>query len=222
MNELLIPLDTKSKVPIYEQICDYIKRAVQQKHLIPGEKLPSSRAFARCLAVSRSTVDLAYDQLVSEGYIESIPCKGYYICEIDSLYVPGRKRTEEWKTEKENPSKRAAREQKTCAYDFSLNGIAPGGFPHNVWKKLARQVLSEDDDTLFQLGNPWGEYGFRSAVAEYLYQARGMRCRPEQILIGAGNDYLLMLLGTILGKNRVIAMEDHTYLTAYYDFLHIG
>ena len=67
MNELLIPLDTKSKVPIYEQICDYIKRAVQQKHLIPGEKLPSSRAFARCLAVSRSTVDLAYDQLVSEG-----------------------------------------------------------------------------------------------------------------------------------------------------------
>ena len=222
MNELLIPLDTKSKVPIYEQICDYIKRAVQQKHLIPGEKLPSSRAFARCLAVSRSTVDLAYDQLVSEGYIESIPCKGYYICEIDSLYVPGRKRTEEWKTEKENPSKRAAREQKTCAYDFSLNGIAPGGFPHNVWKKLARQVLSEDDDTLFQLGNPWGEYGFRSAVAEYLYQAIGMRCRPEQILIGAGNDYLLMLLGTILGKNRVIAMEDHTYLTAYYDFLHIG
>ena len=59
-------------------------------------------------------------------------------------------------------------------------------------------------------------------MAEYLYQARGMRCRPEQILIGAGNDYLLMLLGTILGKNRVIAMEDHTYLTAYYDFLHIG
>ena len=170
MNELLIPLDTKSKVPIYEQICDYIKRAVQQKHLIPGEKLPSSRAFARCLAVSRSTVDLAYDQLVSEGYIESIPCKGYYICEIDSLYVPGRKRTEEWKTEKENPSKRTAGEQKTCAYDFSLNGIAPGGFPHNIWKKLARQVLSEDDDTLFQLGNPWGEYGFRSAVAEYLYQ----------------------------------------------------
>ena len=83
-------------------------------------------------------------------------------------------------------------------------------------------LISEDDDTLFQLGNPWGEYGFRSAVAEYLYQARGMRCRPEQILIGAGNDYLLMLLGTILGKNRVIAMEDHTYLTAYYDFLHIG
>ena len=69
MNELLIPLDLKSKLPIYQQICAYIKNAVQQKDLKPGERLPSSRALARCLSVSRSTVDLAYGQLVSEGYM---------------------------------------------------------------------------------------------------------------------------------------------------------
>ena len=220
MNELLIPLDLKSKLPIYQQICAYIKNAVQQKDLKPGERLPSSRALARCLSVSRSTVDLAYGQLVSEGYMESVPCKGYYICEIESLYVSG----------KENTAPACGKEEKlcrdtgvkTCRWDFALNGISVGSFPHNIWKKLTRQVLSEKEDALFQPGNPWGEYGFRCAIAEYLYQARGMHCRPEQILIGAGNDYLLMLLGTILGKEKVVAMESHTYLNAYYDFLHIG
>lgn len=91
-----------------------------------------------------------------------------------------------------------------------------------MWKKLSRQVLSEEDDTLFQLGHPCGESGIREAIAEYLYQARGVRCSKEQVIVGAGNDYLMMLLGTILGNNRRIAMENPTYLTAYYDFLHMG
>lgn len=221
MHELIIPLDTKSKAPVYQQICEYIKSEIQQKRLKSGEKLPSSRALSACLSVSRSTVDIAYDQLVSEGYIESIPCRGYYICDIDGLYYSDRKKQiveEKLREERREQLK----EEKTYHYDFALNGIAPGGFPHNAWRKLSRQVLSEEEDTLFQLGNPCGEPGIRNAIAEYLYQARGVRCLAEQIIIGAGNDYLLMLLGTILGKNRRIAMENPTYLTAYYDFLHMG
>lgn len=224
MNELIIPLDTKSKIPVYQQICEHIKSEIQQKRLKAGEKMPSSRALAKCLSVSRSTVDLSYDQLVSEGYMQAVPCKGYYICEIDGLYYPDRKKSfsksrKEIKEEKlpVNPDK-----EELYQYDFALNGIAPGGFPHNAWKKLSRQVLSEENDTLFQLGNPCGEPGIRSAIAEYLYQARGVRCSAEQIIIGAGNDYLLMLLGTILGKNKKAAMENPTYITAYYDFRHIG
>lgn len=224
MNELIIPLDTRSKAPVYQQICEYIKSEIQHKTLKSGEKLPSSRALARCLSVSRSTVDLAYDQLVSEGYIEAVPCRGYYICDIDGLYYSDRKKqiTRGDSLEEKQELQQKKQEKENYIYDFALNGIAPGGFPHNAWKKLSRQVLSEEDDTLFQLGNPCGEPGIRSAIAEYLYQARGVRCTAEQVIIGAGNDYLLMLLGTILGRNRRIAMENPTYLTAYYDFLHMG
>lgn len=224
MNEFMIPINTKSRIPVYEQICRYIKREIQEKRLRAGEKLPSARALAACLSVSRSTVDLSYGQLVSEGYIEAVPCKGYYICDIEGLYYAEKKGAVlDSGRKKELPSFSEQENEKAEYFcDFALNGIAGGGFPYNTWKKLSRKVLSEEDDTLFQLGHPCGERGIREAIAEYLYQARGVHCSYQQIIIGAGNDYLLMLLGTILGRNRRIAMENPTYLTAYYDFLNIG
>ena len=76
--------------------------------------------------------------------------------------------------------------------------------------KVVKQVLAEADEEFFQLGNPCGEDGIRQAVAEYLYRSRGVKCKREQIIIGAGNDYLLMLLGTILGAGQTVAMEVAT------------
>ena len=218
MQEFMIPLNVKSEVPLYEQICEYIKTEIQQGHLKAEEKLPSSRTLAKSLSVSRSTVELSYDQLVSEGYLEAIPCKGYYVCNIQGLYTFSKKPGDEKEISKKDEIKDKARSD----YDFALNGIDAQGFPYSIWQKLSRRVLKEADSSLFQLGNPCGEQGFRQAVAEYLYQARGVHCNAEQILIGAGNDYLLMLLGTILDRKKTIIMEDPTYLTAYYDFLHMG
>lgn len=86
MNDLIISLDTKAGAPLYEQICEYFKQEIQEGRLAAGMRLPSSRALAGNLSVSRSTVDLAYDQLVSEGYIEAVPCKGYFVCDIEGLY----------------------------------------------------------------------------------------------------------------------------------------
>ena len=85
MQELTISLNPKSKVPLYEQIYHYIKQDIQRGRIRAGEKLPSGRALSACLEVSRSTVDLAYEQLLSEGYLESVPCKGYYVCQIEDL-----------------------------------------------------------------------------------------------------------------------------------------
>ncbi len=75
MNELTIPLDVHRKMPLYEQIYRYICREIKDGRMRAGEKLPSSRALALYLQVSRSTVVLAYSQLLSEGYIHSVPCK---------------------------------------------------------------------------------------------------------------------------------------------------
>lgn len=216
MNDLLIPLKEDSRFPMYRQIYDHIKNEIQKGKMKAGEKLPSSRLLAKNLCISRSTVDMAYDQLSAEGYIEAVPWKGYYVCQMEGLYFSKEKKAF---TEKNPEPERAAPPYR---WDFALNGIAPGGFPQNIWRRLSREVLSQEGDSLFRLGDPCGEPGIRQAVAEYLHNARGVDCDPDQIIIGAGNDYLLMLLWVILGKNRRIAMENPTYLSAYYDLVHMG
>ena len=73
MHELTINLKQDIKTPLYEQIYQYIKTDIQNGKIPKGEKLPSTRALSKYLEVSRSTVELAYEQLLSEGYIESEP-----------------------------------------------------------------------------------------------------------------------------------------------------
>ena len=75
MNELMIPLDTKSLTPLYQQIEEYLKQEIQEGRLVAGMRLPSSRALSANLLVSRSTIETAYDQLVAEGYIEPVAYK---------------------------------------------------------------------------------------------------------------------------------------------------
>ena len=103
MNELTINLHTASETPLYEQIYQHIKREIQEGRITSGEKLPSSRSLCKYLEVSRSTVELAYEQLISEGYVEAVPCKGYFAAELEGMYrldvVPALVGAEE-KTEK--------------------------------------------------------------------------------------------------------------------------
>lgn len=87
MNELTINLHTASETPLYEQIYQHIKREIQEGRITSGEKLPSSRSLCKYLEVSRSTVELAYEQLISEGYVEAVPCKGYFAAERMSFLL---------------------------------------------------------------------------------------------------------------------------------------
>ena len=86
MNELTISLQPKSGKPLYEQIYSYIKEDIQNGRMKSSEKLPSTRSLCKYLEVSRSTVELAYEQLLSEGYVKAVPYKGYYVTDIKGLY----------------------------------------------------------------------------------------------------------------------------------------
>lgn len=213
MKELTISLNGESATPLYEQIYQYLKKEIQRRQILPGECLPSSRALALGLAVSRSTVDMAYMQLVSEGYIESVPCKGYFVCDLEGMIRLPQEVPAVLEPEKEPVS--------TCRWDFDINGIDKSGFPFNQWGKISREVLREGPE-LFSLGDPQGEKSLRCVLASYLHHARGVSCSPDQIVVGAGNDYLLMLLRVILGENRRIAMENPTYKSAFLCFRHLG
>ena len=206
MNELTMNLKTHSKIPLYEQIYNYIKSDIQNGKIAYGEKLPSTRALAKHLEISRSTVELAYEQLLSEGYIESEPYRGFFVAQIEELYHLQKGKI---------TSAKIYKEKKKYKYDFTPNGVDLKSFPYNAWRKLSKDILMDDKTELFRAGDSQGEYGFRNAICNYLYQARGVNCTPDQIIIGAGSDYILMLLSTILGIHHRIAFEDPTYKQAY-------
>lgn len=214
MNELTMNLKAEDKTPLYEQIYLYIKKEIQTSGIGSGERLPSTRALSRHLEVSRSTVELAYEQLLSEGYIEVIPCKGFYAARIEGLY-----HFEPVVPEADHGS---GKEKRKFKYDFTPNGVDLNSFPYGTWRKLSKDILLDDRAALFRLGDPQGEETLRRTIAGYLHQARGVRCRPDQIIVGAGSDYMLLFLHALIGNQHQIVFENPTYRRAYRIFRQLG
>ena len=248
--ELNIHLETGGNTPLYRQIYEYIRGEIRSGALASDERLPSTRALASYLQVARSTTELAYSQLLSEGYIRSRRNSGYFVNEIEnfpdlrlddpmdgeSLYGTrrgtGGSDTEKRKPEDKNLfTSRAARAEGLAddgkegrgsspnQIDFSLRHTEMSVFPYSTWKRIMREVMAGADQEMFSHSEPGGDLSLRSTIAHYLHFSRGVHCRPEQIIVGAGNDYLLMLLRHILGEGRLVAMEDPTYLRAARIFL---
>lgn len=210
VNEMTFQLRTDGKRCLYEQIYEHIRREIREGKLLAGEKLPSTRFLAEYLQVARSTVDYAYGQLLSEGYIEARPCKGYFVCPIEELLV-----LEETVVLPERTSGEEEFGERNFAVDFSPYDIDMSGFPFGVWKKITRNILTCANSDLFARGEAQGDDELRRTIARYLHSSRGVNCRPEQVIVGAGNDYLLLLLEKILGRHVRIAMENPTYTRSY-------
>lgn len=209
--DMTIELRTGGGKRLYEQIYEHIRQEIREGKLLAGERLPSTRSLAEYLQVARSTVDTAYEQLQSEGYIESRPYRGYFVCKIEELF-----QMEGTKAPTAPKEQRHAAETAPISCDFSPNAIEMGAFPFNVWMRLTRNILSGSDSRLFSQGEPQGEPQLRETICKYLHASRGVECVPEQIIVGAGNDYLLLLLEKILGGPVRIAMENPTYKRAYH------
>ncbi|WMJ88383.1 MocR-like pyridoxine biosynthesis transcription factor PdxR [Anaerocolumna sp. MB42-C2] len=207
---LTINIDPHSSLPMYEQIYNYIKNEIKNGTLPYRYKLPSTRSLAINLQVSRNTVDMSYSQLVSEGYIESIPKSGYYVAMVSDLMH----------INPHGPSvlKTSIQTKQQYRYDFSPFAIDINNFPYNIWRKLSKNCMNEYNNALFLLGDNQGDESLRYAISRYLFESRGVNCSEEQIIVGAGADYLLQLLSQLfqyVNTIRTIAMEDPTYKQAY-------
>ena len=121
MYELTINLKSGDRTPLYEQIYEYIREDIRNGRISSGERLPSTRALSRHLDVSRSTVELAYEQLLSEGYIESRPYKGFFAAQIDGLY--------QIKKPDSHSVGNGKKTEKKYSYDFTPNGVDLKSFP---------------------------------------------------------------------------------------------
>ena len=222
---ITIPLDPNNKIPLYEQMIRYLRRAIEEGRLIPGERLPSKRALADHLRVSISTVETAYAQLVAEGYLTARARSGFYV----EQQLPGRMpycgntpptALQNGAVHPEGevqPSQPVWEEtpSEEPVFDFSSNRVDAGRFPFSIWAKLMRQVLCEDSRRLLEPGPPQGMEELRMAISRYLRSNRGLDVVPRQIVVGAGSETLMSLLVQLLGHSRIYGVENPGYPKLY-------
>lgn len=203
MNTITPNLDYLSNIPLYVQIYEYIKNEVLDGRIIPHEKLPSIRELSKILSLSKTTVASSYDQLLVEGYIYSKPQSGYYANNISKglsaplkLYSPY--------LEEAHFESLPDRFTDISSFDFIK------------WKKCLNKVINDDTHSLLSEASPQGERALRNEISKYVYQSRGATCTPEQIVIGAGTQQIMSLLGVILETIGIhhIAFEDPGYYPA--------
>ena len=194
---------------LYQYLYKCIKNDIIQGKIKSGEKLPSKRALAKNLAISVITVENAYGQLAAEGYIYSVPKSGFYVADLRD----DRMKSESGLSENRIYSNKLNLTGGKNAYiaDFTSNQTEQSAFPFSIWTKTMRAVMN-DYQTELMLNPPCGGVmELRQSIADYLKAFRNMTVRPEQIIIGAGTEYLSSLLIQLLGKELKYSVENPGY-----------
>lgn len=195
---LTYELQKSPGLPLYESLYRCIREDILSGRLAPNEKLPSKRALATHLEISKVTVEGAYAQLVSEGYLRSEEKIGYFVEPTEHL-VPVS-----------TPITQSDPPAPAWPVDLTANAAA-SGFPFSVWMKLQRQVMLDYGDKLLAPLPSQGYQELRQAIANHLSAFRNMQVDPRNILIGAGTDFLYNLLLQLLGRDKIYAVEDPGY-----------
>lgn len=203
---LTFTLEQGGREPLYMQIYSCIRKEIESGRLAKGEKLPSKRALSSHLKVSIITVETAYAQLMAEGYISSKPGSGYY-AEDMGLDEPSY---DEASVKVKNTERR-----NNIITDFRTNCVDTDAFPFSSWAKISREVLSGGSRELLDACHPQGTSVLRTAIAEHLRDFRGMEVSPEQIVIGAGTEYLTGLVIQLMGRDLAYGVENPGYGKVY-------
>ncbi|WP_312847104.1 PLP-dependent aminotransferase family protein [Paenibacillus popilliae] len=243
MLELTPHIDDHAAEPKYAQLYSYIAKQIVNGTLVAGTRLPSIRTLAVHLQVSRNTVEAAYQQLIAEGYVENRSRIGLFVMPMEgdvkhaelgdrgSEPEPAggftgtleREPTQPLPTSVSLEDRDGSDKDAEIEIDFRHGNVDREKFPLIVWRKLANDLFRYRQDEALQYGHRQGEAGLRRAIAQYLYQSRGVRCTPEQIVMGSGIQQLLMLICQLIRQDtRSIAMEEPGYDGARAIFYHHG
>lgn len=208
---LTYSLEPHSNTPLYEQLYRAVRADIMTGALPGGTRLPSKRQLAANLRISQITVETAYGQLAAEGYIVSEARRGYFVQEQLALpAVPAQAPAQTAPPPEDAPD--------PCRYDFRTNIVDTSCFPFSTWARLSRNVLSEDSDRLLRASDPCGAPALRVEIARYLHDFRGINVSPDNILVGAGSEYLIHLVIQLLGRDKIYALENPGYRKLYQIF----
>lgn len=186
MESIFLTIDKQNKTPIYQQIYKWIRMQIIQEQLKSGERLPSIRKLSADLNISKNTVVLAYEQLIAEGYVESVPKIGYKVSFLQSILYEEKEKQPAYEVKKECDQK--------YLYNLTGKGIDPNVFQKDLWRKVNNTILREEFESLTYYGDPQGELKLREEIVKYIFERRGIICSPQEIIIGAGTQVCLNLI----------------------------
>jgi GntR family transcriptional regulator/MocR family aminotransferase len=224
--EFTLLLDPQSPVPCYQQIYAALRQKILTGQLAPRQRLPSTRALAQSLGVSRATATQSYDQLLSEGYLQTVVGSGTYVGDQlpeALLHAPG---TEPVPSESPSSLMLSAYGQRLAEVaagpgpepntpiSFRYGRPALDQVPLGIWRQLLSRHCRRAN-WLDYATDPMGYEPLRQAIATYLTQARAVQCHPNQILIINGTQQALSLATQLLvSPGDTVALEEPSYLSA--------
>jgi GntR family transcriptional regulator/MocR family aminotransferase len=195
--ELLLALSRDGRVPLRAQLESQLRDAVGSGRLAGGARLPSSRALAAELGVSRGVVVEAYGQLVAEGYLAvrrgSAP-----------VVAAGVER---------RPAAASPAAEPVARYDLRPGTPDLALFPRRAWAAAQRRALQEAVDADLGYPDPAGHPRLRAALAEYLGRVRGVVADPSRIVVCGGVAEVLALVARVLAARgaRRLGVEDPSH-----------
>ncbi len=211
-------LDKTVKKPLYVQLYEFVTKEIRSGRIPPGERLPGKRSAAGQLGVSVNTVEEAYQMLVAEGYVKALARSGFWVNDLGPLVPPPSVLSEKVPSfAAHTPAGVQAREFR---FNFLSGGIDSTLFSRKTWNRLFKEVLAEPLD-LFATGESCGDAVLRHAIADYLRGFRGVRCTPQQVVMGAGLEVLLGLLSPLLPEGP-LALENPGYAKTARLFWNVG
>lgn len=226
--DLAIALDNNSSKPLHQQLYEQLRQAILTGRLTPGERIPSTRFLAKSLSISRFTVTTSYEQLLSEGYLETVRGSGTFVCQQipDDLIQSKPKETIEktnslsiklskyGKTLVNTKNVPRIREPK-LQINFRYGTPALSEFPIKQWRRLLSHHCSANLNWLEYSTEALGYKPLREAITHYLTRSRAVNCQPEQILITNGTQQALdLILRLLISPGETIAIENPGYLSA--------
>lgn len=196
---LTYTLEERGGLPLYEYLCRRVRADILSGALAAGERLPSKRALAEHLQISVITVESAYQQLEAEGFLVARPRRGFFVAAVERR-LPAHSA----------PPPASETSEPVWRLDLKGGQVDVSRFPVSIWAKLTRQVLSEGGEALLAPVHQQGLPALRRAIAANLRDMKGMAVAPEQIVVGAGAEYLYLLLAQLL-EGAAFAVEDPGY-----------
>ena len=200
----MIELDPSQKAPLYEQLYAALADEIRTGQRAAGTPLPGRRTMAAQQGVSVNTVDTAYQMLAAEGLAEARPRSGFY---VQSTYGMLHSRARRTPAAPVPPP--AAPAGPVPLYDLSTGSVDTALFPAHSWGRIQKELLYQRPE-LLQRGEMQGDAPLRAQIAEYLSVYRGVDCTPEQIVVGAGIEYLLGCLAHLF-HDGMAAIENPGY-----------
>jgi GntR family transcriptional regulator / MocR family aminotransferase len=234
----LSPIRRSIKVPIHRQLYEGFRGAIREGQIRPGQRVPSSRALSKELKVSRIPVLSAYEQLVAEGYFESLVGAGTYVsrsipddvARLSRTKLPhsGQNRQQRCgprRTSHRSAALRYEAVQPWLAHSgaFRVSQPALDQFPHHIWSKLLARLSRWPAAKLMAYGDAAGYPPLRETIADYVRAARGVGCDPLQILVTSGSQQALQLAAQVLlDPGDTVCVEEPGYPGARQAFLSVG